>query len=447
MIGAPERRAFEARRWCSRPVIGALAVALEATAAQAADPPADDQGGVAAAWQSVRRAAVTHGFDLTAVYDGEALANARGGVRTGGVYVGALRLGLTIDGSRLLGWEGMTVFASGLHSHGGAPSGFVGDAQGVSNLAAPTGAELYEAWIQQNLFDNRVSVLAGRYDLNTEFYRLQSAGLFLNSSFGAGPEFSQSGHGGPSMFPDPSVGVRLGVKPARGVVVRAAMLDGAPVYRPGVGDRVFAPGDGLLFVGESAFLSRPARASRPQGQRLRIGRNSGLPPYESKVAIGGWCYTARFDDTSERLPNRDPVSHLGSTGAYLLLDALLNGGAAQPRRPFHGFVQLGLGDFRVDRFGFYGGAGVTVSGFIPALASDELGLAVALARNGAHYLDDARRTGDPATRAEVAIEGTYLLQMGEHLALQPDLQYVVSPGTDPPLKNAIVFALRFELAT
>jgi porin len=42
----------------------------------------------------------------------------------------------------------------------------------------------------------RLSLLGGRYDLNGEFYRLHSAALFLNSSFGMGPEFSQSGPGG-----------------------------------------------------------------------------------------------------------------------------------------------------------------------------------------------------------------------------------------------------------
>ena len=47
------------------------------------------------------------------------------------------------------------------------------------------------------LFGNRFSALFGRYDLNSEFYRLQSAGLFLNSSFGIGPEFSLSGQNGP----------------------------------------------------------------------------------------------------------------------------------------------------------------------------------------------------------------------------------------------------------
>src|SRR5262249_552149 len=160
------------------------------------------------------------------------------------------------------------LFVNGLGTHGGHPSSLVGDAQGVSNLEAPAGWQLYEAWIQQNLFENRGSALVGRYDLNSEFYRLQSASLFLNSSSPVGPDFPQSGSGGPSISPGTSVGVRLGFKPARGVVLRAAILDAAPVDRPDGGHRAFAEGDGLLWVGEAAFLSRPTPEERPLGRRF-----------------------------------------------------------------------------------------------------------------------------------------------------------------------------------
>jgi len=83
----------------------------------------------------------------------------------------------------------------------------------VSSIEAPRKWTLEEAWLEQNLFGNRFSALVGRYDLNTEFYHVHTADLFLNASFGMGPEFSQSGQGGPSVFPNTSVGGRFEVKP------------------------------------------------------------------------------------------------------------------------------------------------------------------------------------------------------------------------------------------
>jgi porin len=133
----------------------------------------------------------------------------------------------------LVGWRGARVFVFVLGTHGGTPSSLVGDVQGVSNLQAPAKLRLEEVWLQQNLFGDRLSWLVGRYDLNTEFYRLQSAALFVNSSFGIGPEFALSGRAGPSIFPNTSLGSRIDFKPSPNVVWRAAVLDGVPVDSAG----------------------------------------------------------------------------------------------------------------------------------------------------------------------------------------------------------------------
>jgi porin len=431
-----------------RSLIAAMAVMLAASRAnaQAETGSTKSECTVAATWEAIRRGATARGVEVSVVYDGEGLVNATGGVRTGAAYLGNLRLQLTVDGQRLLGWPGVTFFLHGLETHGGHPSRFVGDAQGVSNLEAPGGWQLYEAWFQQNLLDNRFSALVGRYDINSEFYRLQSATLFLNSSFGVGPEFSQSGRGGPSIFPDTSVGLRLAFKPARDVVFRAATLDGAPVDRPDGGHRAFAKGDGVLFVGEAAFLRRPVPEGRPLASRFRIGRGAESRPYDGKLAVGGWYYTAEFDDPSEREPDGRPVRHRGSAGAYVLADELVHQSAAQSRRQINAFAELGFGDSRVNRFGFYAGGGVLFSGLLPALENDELGLAVAVARNGSHFIELQRQDAVPVTGTETSVELTYLLQIGKHLALQPDLQYVIRPGTDPTRKDALAVALRFELS-
>jgi porin len=423
---------------------GSRAPDLDAALAQNGSTKREDT--LAATWDAIRQSASARGVQVSVVYDGEAFGNASGGVRTGAAYVGNLHLQLTIDGKRLLGWPGSTLFLNGLGTHGGHPSALVGDAQGLSSLEAPAGWQLYEAWFQQNLLDDRVSALVGRYDLNTEFYRLQSATLFLNSSFGVGPEFSQSGRGGPSIFPDTSVGARLAFKPVRDVVLRAAVLDGEPVDRPDGGHRVFARGDGLLLVGEAAFLSRPVSDGRPLGSRLRIGRGAGSRPYDGKLAVGGWYYTAKFDDLSEQELDGRPVGRRGSAGAYLLADEVVYRSAARSSRQVNVFAEFGFGDSRVNRFGFYTGGGLLFSGLFPALENDELGLAVAVARNGAHFLELQRRNAVPVTGTETTLELTYLLQIGKHLALQPDIQYILRPGTDRTRKNPVAVALRFELS-
>ena len=157
------------------------------------------------AWDSLRNQLSNRGVQFAIRYDGEGFVDLSGGLRRGATYLANVNLQLTVDAQRLIGWPGATAFVYGLGVYGGQSSTFVGDAQGVSNIEAPPVSRIEEAWIQQNLFANRFSMLVGRYDLNSEFYRLQSASLFLNSSFGVGPKFSQSGQEGPSIFPYTSV--------------------------------------------------------------------------------------------------------------------------------------------------------------------------------------------------------------------------------------------------
>jgi|KBSSwiStaDraftv2_1062776.scaffolds.fasta_scaffold01747_19 porin len=387
------------------------------------------------------------GLTPSLVYTGAGFANLGGGVRAGGTYTGNLSLSLAFDGGPLYGWSDTLLYADALWIHGGQPSNFIGDAQGVSNISAPSAVKLYEAWVQKNFLGNQFSALAGLYDLSSEFYRLQSAGLFLNSSFGTGPEFSFSGVEGPSIFPNTSVGARFAfAAPALGLVVRSAILDGVPVDRPNGSRAVFKAGDGVLVVAEAEFLDRPGMSGPPPHGRSGLGRQADLTPYDNKLAIGGWYYSAAFDDLVEVEPNGQPVRHRGSSGFYALLDRVLFKVPEHPEQVITGFVQAGYGDLRVNRFGVYVGAGLTAVGMIAGRDTDTLGLAVAYARNGSHYVSAQRMQGIPVTAAETAFEITYSTQLTKWLAVQPDLQYIIAPDTNRTIPNAFAFQLRFAIA-
>lgn len=379
------------------------------------------------------------------VYDGSVLGNLRGGARTGSSYVGNLHLKLTAQGESL-GLPGTTAYADLLTIHGGRPSRLAGDAQGTSNLEGPTGTQVEELWVQHNFAGSSASLLLGVYDLNSEFYRLAAAGLFQNSSFGIGPEFAQSGVEGPSIFPRTAAGLRMALKPTADTVFRAAVLDGVPVVRPDGSRGAFRGGDGLLIVGEFAWLSRGGGAagiSQP-ATRDRIGRFSSLAPYDDKLAVGAWRYTGRYPDQSDTDGSGNPVLRRGSSGAYVVGERLLMGRGAGARQRLAAFAQAGVADPRMNRFGRYLGAGLVGAGWGPMKDGDQIGLSVAHARNGHHYLSSQSVSG--VQRAETTFELTYLTQLSKYITVQPDLQYVVHPNTDPSLSNALVLQLRFEVA-
>ena len=326
------------------------------------------------------------------IYDGAAFEDLAGGLRRGGTFLGTLRIQLTFAR------RGFTIFVEGLNIHGGRPVDFAGDAQGVSNLAAPSGSRIEEAWIQQTLFDARVSILAGRYDLNTEFDRSQSSGLFLNSSFGIGPEFSQNG---PSIYPATSFGARIAYRPVRSVLLRVARFND-------------------LSIAEAAFLDRPSSGNERRSHHLRIGRLAGLTPYESKIAVGAWQFTSG-----------------GSSGMYVAADHTLYASPREKARRIAAFGQLGFDRAHDDRFARYTGFGLVMSAPFRGRDNDEIGLAVASALNHAAAAFDAK--------GETTVEGTYLMPIHSHLAIQPDIQYVIHPDSRRT-RNALVALLQFEVS-
>lgn len=380
----------------------------------------------------------------TVTYTSAAVNNLVGGARRGTVVAGAAAAQLTVGLRELVGWRGAHAFVSLLATHGGAPSDIVGDVQGVSNLEAPAGVRLEEAWLQQNALADRLSLLAGRYDLSTEFYFTRSGNLFLNSSPGMGAEFGSSGVEGPSSYPFTAVGARIGVKPSANSVVRAAVLDGVPVDRPDGGIHLFAPGDGLLMVGEVALLSRPDTTAKRQERRFLIGR--GQPrPYTGKIAIGTWYYTARSGDLSDTLPTGAPVERHGSGGAYAVADQTLW------RAPHGGpglltaYVQVGIGDRRVYQIGSYRGGGITLTAPFTKRAQDEVGVAVAAARNGSHFVR-AQAMAQRMAPNETALELTYLAQLASWIAVQPDFQYILNPGGAGTARHAFVLTMQVAVS-
>ncbi len=384
-------------------------------------------------------------LDLSVSYTGELVGNAAGGLVRGARYAGLAGAQGALDLDRLVGWGGARIFVMGLYVHGDQPSELVGDLQGVSNLEAPSGLRLEEAWLQQNLLQNHVSILVGQYDISTEFYRLQTGSLFLNSSFGTGPEFALSGSEGPSIYPYTSLGARAEYKPTDRSVFRFALMDGEPVIRPEGSPGLFSSEDGLLLVGEFAWLTRPdTSALIPRERRFQIGRGL-VRPYSGKVGIGGWYYTRTFLDLADTLPDGSPVERQGSYGIYAVADQEIWRDGKGSARTVMVFGQLGLADPKVNQVAGYLGAGITLTAPFKRRTQDEAGIAVAAARMGSHYKRSQERLGLDVANGEPAGELTYLLQLATWCVVQPDLQFVIDPGASRSVSDAFVLGLRVAL--
>lgn len=376
----------------------------------AAEPSEDDEGPA---------------IDLSVVYTADLWANTRGGLRRGERYLDNLDVTLTVDAERALGWDGATIFLYGLYNNGKSLTDeLVGDLQVVSNIDAGSQAvRLYEAWVEQRIAGDRASVKLGLYDLNSEFDTNDSNALFINSSHGIGPDFSQTGQNGPSIFPVTSLALRADYKVTENMLVRAAVLDGVPgdPNRPKRTTVKLGNGDGALIVGELEYTDDM-----------------------TKVAAGTWRYTAKFEDILATQVAGTSIERGRNDGAYIFAERKLTG-ETKEGPGLAAWARLGVADDKFNPVESYVGGGLVYTGLVPGRAEDQLGLAVAHVSLGTPYRRALELAGEASSKSETNIELTYRASLAPWLTLQPDIQYILNPGANPALKNDLVMGLRVEV--
>lgn len=390
------------------------------------------------------------GLELELVYMGDYLVNTRGGIDQDDSFLGNLDMTLTWQTEPMLGRDLGTFFFYGLYDHGDRPSDDVGDLQIVDNIEAPDAARLYEAWWQKTFFDDRASLLLGLYDLNSEFYVVESALVFLHSSFGIGAALGNSGRNGPSIFPEASLAARLKVVLGHGWELQAAVLDGVPGdpdRSPGTRIR-FGEDDGVLAIAEVAHAWRPIHEAAGESvsrapRRRAIGRAIEAHPYALRVAAGSWVYSARRDHLSQTVVDGSPERERGHPGFYATADLDVRVLDPFGSRGLAVFLQLGWADEDIEPFEAYVGGGITYTGLLPWRPEDVLGVAVAAAFGGNGLQGSIRANGGRPASAETAIEWTYRARIRSWLAIQGDLQYIVDPGVRRDRPDALVAGLRF----
>lgn len=346
-------------------------------------------------------------------YIGEVWRNSRGGVRSGTRYLD--KISLVLEG-RVGGPRGVAPLDYRLqvrHSNDASLSDeLIGDLQVVSNIDAPGAVRIDEAWVAGAFgADGQHAWLTGLYDLNSEFDVLESAAVFLNSSHGIGLDFAQSGLNGPSIFPVSGLAARFETRVGDGVKARFAVLDAVP-GRPGdINSHSLHLGteEGVLLVAE---LDARSAAER-------------------RVMLGGWAYNRQAPTLLEADDDSDRAA-----GAYAALESSLGPSARV-------FLRAGLATESVHVVGRYLGAGVTRSASL-GITDAVFGFAIAHARTGSDYRRRQRANGFPVADAETTLEFMARFAFPGGWVVQPNVQYVVHPGANPAVGNALVLGLRFE---
>lgn len=414
-------------------------------------------------WGGARTMLDNHGIDITGVYTGEGWANASGGMKRGATYNGRAELSIDADLDKLMGWGGGSFHVTGYQIHranGGVGSNFTGSIGDPSNIEARPSTRLFTLWVQQNLFEDKLSVRIGQLAADDEFAISPTAGNLLNGTFGW-PDLMAANlvNGGPA-YPLATPGVRVQVNPTPELSILAAAFSGNPAGHncdddPQICDRhgtKFSMSGGTLWIAEAQYA-------------INQGDNAtGLP---GVYKLGAWYQNAPFadqkfgyDGTGTRVTlasgqATDPDNHSGDQGLYAIADQTF-WRSSDKAQSLAGFVRMGGAPSDRNLISFYVDGGLGYTGLIPGRNEDVLTLGVAyqkISKDAASFDKEVRLDdlGYPVRDQETVIELSYLAPVTPWLSMQPDLQYIVHPGgnvqnpenTDlDTANNAFVLGLR-----
>jgi porin len=369
-------------------------------------------------WYGLRTKLIDAGIDFHGNLTLDYSKPLMGGVDTrGSDFRHLLDLRFTLDTQALLGLGGGTFSIDFQNQHGHDGSDRVGDLQGINNADADGRTQISELWYEQKLFDDFLRVKLGKVDGNTEFGFPACAAGFLNPSFGYSPTVV-----GLPTYPDPATSLNVFVYPAKWLYAGFGVYDGsgaAGVHTGSVGPGKLFDGDGLFYIVQLGLRWVLADDTLPGHFAVGSHYHDGLFP--------------RFNGTNQR----------GAAGAYALFEQKIWHKRYYDKTNADGlyfFAQFGHGDEDVSPVSAHFSAGLTWVGPYEKANPDSLGIAFT-------SVETSDEPGAGFTRNyETAIEAYYQWQVTEYLSIKPDLQYIINPGGDRNLDNALVATLRVVFA-
>jgi porin len=412
-----------------------------------------------------------YGISLAIQETSEVLGNPTGGSRHGVAYDGLTQAIVQLDTQRAFGWYGGLVNISALQLHGqNLSQDSLLVLQAAGGIEGDPGTRLWEAWYDQKfLAEDRLDIRVGEQSIDQEFMLNPNGAYFLNSAFGWPIVSALDLPGGGPAAPLAALAVRTRYRPVDALNVLFGVFSGNPA--PGThGDPQllnpagisFPTNGGVLLIAELQYFFPSIGSLVEPEDDTSLGYT---------YRLGAWYNSGRFADQrldttgsslASPLGNGMPLQHRGDYAVYAVADRMVWQNDDHPNRNVSVFgravvtpqTDRNLVDVSVT-------AGLVYHSPIISRPDDTVAAGmgyVHVSRQAAALDRDTTSYGPPGfyypiRRSETCLEATYQAQVYPWWQLQPDLQYVFSPGggvanpsdTTRRIKDELILALRTNI--
>ena len=352
-------------------------------------------------------------FTFEASYVNDYIQNLTGGLKTGQTDMGMIDLVITMNTKNAGLWNNGEFYAQLENTHGGTFSNtFLGDFHIVSNIDNGNYTYLYMLWYKHTI--GKLTLTAGKHDLNSEFLAGEYAGEYINSSFGIMP--TAAWNAPVSIFPKTSLAAIARYDHSEQLAVQLAVYDGDPLdldSDPYSLDHKMNSDEGFFTVGEVHYNTE-LDENRPGTYKL-----------------GAFYHTADFVDITD--PTKE---YKGNYGVYAIADQMVL--PKGDSRGLAAFLQCGYAPDNRNLNDIYFGFGCNYYGLFEKRNEDVAGIAIAHASISNQLVDALPNQSGH----ETDIEMFYRFHISDNFEVQPEFQYVINPGDNDKNDNCLIALIR-----
>ncbi len=411
-----------------------------------------DSGELTGDWGGVRNTIYDDGITIFANYTNNIAGNPVGGQSAGFTYCDNITFGLDLDLEKVIGWKGGRLTVSGLNRDGSNLSQEnIGNQFTVQQVFGGSAVMFYALYLDQKLWDDRISVKIGRFATGDDFASSPIYWLYMNNGI----------DGNPQALP---VNTQFSAYPWA-VWAARVRVDPTPEFNGQIGvyqisNRIFdrsyhgldwsmRSNDSILLITQIGwtpqFFKRPVPAeTKPAPAREAksiVATKSAkevTPPSDLKGLPGHYWFGAYWSPW-EFPQFGTTATATNSYGFYWHADQMIfqeAPGSDQGLSLWSAFVLSPQQN--IAKLPFQVNGGLIYRGLIPTRDDDYACFGVVYGKFSRNYARTVAAAGQGYPDYELVLEWNYKVQLTKFAFVQPDIQWVINPGGTNRIPNALV---------
>lgn len=380
-------------------------------------------------WFGLRDTLEARGIGPSVTYTADIAGNPVGGKnRNGFTYADNFAFACLIETEKLFGWHGGYFMISALQRDGSSLSQKnIGNQFTVQQLYGGQTFHWYQLSYQQDFWNDRLRFKVGRIAVGDDFATSPLYWLYMNNGIDGTPQAIPV-NGKTSIYPNATWGSYLRTQLPSEMLLKLGIYQAVPQFSVHGLNWDFYPSNGVMLLGQyewtpeffkSSFSNTLAKdvPTGFQGHYWMGGYYSSMeyPQFNSASQIpNAYGFYWHADQTVYR---PEPTTNKGLV--------LWSAYALSPQQ------NISLLPFQVN-------AGAIYTGLIPGRDKDLMVLGAAYGDFSSSYSGAQEALGNGGRTYELMYEWGYRIMLTKFAYFQPDLQWIITPGGNASIPNALV---------